>query len=236
MTLTDPDSRPGAGGLLGTWPGLDDVPTGPRACIASIITQRIFAMATRRLGVRVMRPGDQDPPTTENSRRPGAPTTPVITLHRPEAFFARVGTGGLIGFGEAYMVGDWDSPDLDRLLTVLARDLTTLVPAWMQKLRKTYVARHPRWHRNSTDNTRNNIAHHYDLSNDLFGAFLDETLSYSSALFGTGVSRLNETALTADPAGRPGRDELAAAQAAKIDRLLDITRVGIGTTVLEIGT
>jgi cyclopropane-fatty-acyl-phospholipid synthase len=242
MTLTDP-SNPrrqgnpvGNGSLVGNWPGLAKVPAGPHASIASAITRRIFAMATRRLGVRVVRPTEATHPTrTSAAFATPLIELPTIELHRPDAFFARVGSHGLIGFGESYMVGDWDSPDLDLLLTVLARDLTTLVPAWMQKLRKTYVARHPRWHRNSTDNTRNNIAHHYDLSNELFAAFLDETLSYSSALFDTETVK-EESRSRANPPGIPERDELADAQGTKIERLLDSTGVGIGTTVLEIGT
>ena len=60
-----------------------------------------------------------------------------------------------------------------------------LVPAPLQKLRAAYVRRPPKHHENTEDNTRDNIAHHYDLSNDLFRLFLDDTLSYSSALYGT---------------------------------------------------
>ena len=226
MTLTDPTHHSQAGhAVLGNWPGLDVVPSGPRATVAAAIVKRIFSMTTRRLGVHVIGPADKAPVGV-----------PVMVLHKPEEFYARVGAGGLIGFGESYMTGAWDSPDLDLLLTVLARDLTTLVPAAMQKLRKTYVARHPRWHRNSTDNTRNNIAHHYDLSNDLFRAFLDETMSYSAALFDTGVATHGGTRSIANPPGVPDRSELAAAQGNKIERLLDITNVGAGTTVLEIGT
>ena len=68
------------------------------------------------------------------------------------------------------MTGAWDSPDLARLLTVLAGEIGTLVPERLQRwLRGWYVARHPRdapQHRRQ--HARHNIAHHYDLSNDLF--------------------------------------------------------------------
>ncbi|SCE17412.1 cyclopropane-fatty-acyl-phospholipid synthase [Streptomyces sp. BpilaLS-43] len=68
---------------------------------------------------------------------------------------------------------------------------------------------------------RANISHHYDLSNDLFALFLDETLSYSAAVF----------------RGFPAEhDLLPAAQHRKIDRLLDLAGVGPGTELLEIGT
>lgn len=46
-----------------------------------------------------------------------APGAPVLRLHRPGAFCHRVGENGLIGFGESYQDGDWDSPDLVALLS-----------------------------------------------------------------------------------------------------------------------
>ena len=79
--------------------------------------------------------------------------------------------------------------------------------------------------RSSTKNSRDNIAHHYDLSNELFELFLDPTLSYSSALFPEHLL---------DGAAR--REDLEAAQHRKIDRLLDQAGVGEGTRLLEIGT
>ncbi|MGL5809007.1 MAG: class I SAM-dependent methyltransferase [Nocardioides sp.] len=244
MTLTEPTrpDRP-AGSPIGRWPGLFDVPSGPAVAVAAAVTRRIFAMATGRLGVRVLSPAEASQMHADTSQR-RADTShdhqsdPVLILRRPDEFFARVGSGGLIGFGESYLTGAWDSPDLDRLLTVLARDLTTLVPAWMQSMRRAYVARHPRRHRNSTENTRDNIAHHYDLSNDLFRAFLDETMTYSSALFADDTEQVGTTprASRAVPPGVPDRTQLADAQARKIERLLDLTGVGDGTDVLEIGT
>jgi cyclopropane-fatty-acyl-phospholipid synthase len=88
-------------------------------------------------------------------------------------------------------------------------------------------------HRNSQRNTRDNIAHHYDLSNDLFGLFLDPSLNYSSALFDTEVLPAGDHRQAAEPA--QGSD-LYAGQLRKIDRLLDETRVGEASRVLEIGT
>jgi cyclopropane-fatty-acyl-phospholipid synthase len=93
------------------------------------------------------------------------------------------------------------------------------VPRPLQRLRALVQQRMPRAHRTSKDQTRELIAHHYDLSNDLFRLFLDASLSYSSAWF------------DGDPEG-----DLREAQLRKIDRLLDVTHVGEGTRVLEIGT
>ena len=84
------------------------------------------------------------------------------------------------------------------------------------------VARPPSLQKSSAANSQGNIAHHYDLSNDLFNLFLDPTLSYSSALF-------------EDPAAA-SRDNLEAAQGRKIERLLDQAGVTAGSRVLEIGS
>ena len=76
---------------------------------------------------------------------------------------------------------------------------------------------------NTITGARTNISRHYDLSNDLFQLFLDETLTYSSALF------------LGDP-GDSADQDLAGAQRRKIDRLLDVAEVRDGSRLLEIGT
>ena len=107
-----------------------------------------------------------------------------MTIHRPEEFFARLGRGVLIGFGEAYLTGAWDAEDLGGFLTCWPPDLPTLVPRRLQKLRALAVRAPAAATSAAPAPTRQrNIAHHYDLSNDLFELFLDPSLSYSSALF-----------------------------------------------------
>ncbi|MFD8293859.1 class I SAM-dependent methyltransferase [Streptomyces lavendulae] len=146
---------------------------------------------------------------------------PLLTLRDPDAFHRRIGRDGLIGFGESYMAGEWDSEDLAGALTVLARHVDELVPAPLRRLRGLWASARPTTDRNTRAGARENVQHHYDLSNDLFAAFLDPTLSYSSALF----------------TGFPARSAaLPEAQHRKIDRLLDLARVGDGTRLLEIGT
>jgi cyclopropane-fatty-acyl-phospholipid synthase len=199
------------------WPGLDIVPTGARAAVSARVAARLFAAAVNRLDVTV-HVGD----TTLGKGGP------AMTVHRPAEFFARIGRHQLIGFGEAYLTGAWDTQrpeDLGTFLSVLAAELPTLVPERLQALRSIVVKRPPRRERSSTKNSRDNIAHHYDLSNDLFEVFLDPSLSYSSALF---PERLL--------GGAARHEDLEAAQHAKIDRLLDQARVGAGSRVLEIGS
>jgi cyclopropane-fatty-acyl-phospholipid synthase len=203
------------------WSDISPIRRGPRARVSAAVARRIFLRVADRLDLRVSTDG----------------TPADIVLHRPEEFFARIGNDGLIGFGESYMTGAWDAPHLGDTLTVLCDQVADLVPAWMQRLRAVYVARPPRHQRNTEHNTRRNIAHHYDLSNDLFATFLDPTLSYSSAMFDTdSVTPPGETPpFTRLEPPVPGSD-LAAAQGRKIEAILDAARVTAGSRVLEIGT
>ncbi|MFF6836518.1 class I SAM-dependent methyltransferase [Streptomyces sp. NPDC012438] len=150
-----------------------------------------------------------------------APCPPRLTLHDPDAFYRRIGSDGLIGFGESYMAGEWDSDDLPGVLTRLAAHVDDLVPAPLRRLRSLWVASRPAADLNTPDGARQNVHRHYDLSNELFATFLDPSLTYSSALF---------------PAFPARFASLTDAQHRKIDRLLDLARVGADTRLLEIGT
>jgi cyclopropane-fatty-acyl-phospholipid synthase len=217
------------------WPDLTARRTKARRSLEAAVARRVFLSVARRLPVRIQ--------LGREAIVGGAavdPRAPLMVLERPERFFAALGAGGLIGFGESYMAGDWNCDHLGELLEVFAAQLGTLVPAPLQKLRALYVARAPHTEKNTTENARTNIARHYDLSNDLFTTFLDGTLSYSSALFAadeqSGRAVAGEAVTTSTPHRTPMWDELAGAQRRKIDRMLDSAGVREGTRVLEIGT
>jgi len=194
----------------GVWPGLADPPTNHfRAHIA----ERIFRGAVRDLDVRVVLPDG-----TRLGR--GGLRSPVMDVVRPDALFHRLGVDAKIGFGEAYMVGDWTTgagTDLADLLTPFAARISRLVPPFLQRLRSLVERPHPLEEINTADGAKENISRHYDLSNGLFQAFLDDSMTYSSAWFERG-------------------DDLHAAQLRKIDGVLDHARVTSGMHVLEIGT
>jgi cyclopropane-fatty-acyl-phospholipid synthase len=204
------------------WPDLAEVPHGLRTTVSAAVAKAIFRAGVRRLPVTVHL-GDETLGTGG----------PAMTIHRPDEFFARLGRGVLIGFGEAYLTGAWDAPDLGAVLSVLAADMPTLVPQSLQKLRAIAVRRPPHHEVSTRANSQRNIAHHYDLSNDLFELFLDPTMSYSSALFD--AERVHDAGFVRATAPIPGSD-LAGGQHRKIERLLDRTGVGVGSRVLEIGT
>ena len=198
------------------WP---DVAVAAGSPVRAAVARALFTTAVAQLPLRVRLP---------DGRLFGAedPAAPVMVLHRPREFFRRLGASGLIGFGESYMAGDWDCADLTGLLTVFAAHVDDLVPPWLQRLRTLAVRRQPPDDVQTIQGARRNISRHYDLSNDLFALFLDETMTYSSALFGTETD------------GTPVAAEhlLAEAQRRKIDRLLDRAGVGPGCRVLEVGT
>ncbi|MGW6936544.1 class I SAM-dependent methyltransferase [Lentzea sp. NPDC054927] len=196
-TLTLP--RPGQG----IWPGLFDAPRSP---LRARIAESLFRNAVGTLPVTVQLP---------DGRTWGA-GGPVMRLIRPAEFFHRLGADAKIGFGEAYMVGDWVSDELADVLSAFAARLSTLIPPGLQRLRR--IAERRQDEVNDVAGSRQNIHRHYDLSNELFATFLDETMTYSSALF-------------------ENQDlDLRTAQLRKIDGVLDYAGVRAGSRVLEIGT
>ncbi|WP_103531941.1 cyclopropane-fatty-acyl-phospholipid synthase family protein [Streptomyces sp. SM11] len=211
--MTAPTSAPPAEHTPGTdperWPDVVTLPRVSRARTA--VAERVVRRTLSRLPLRARLAGTQDTGLGG----------PLMAIHDPDAFFRRIGASGLIGFGESYMAGEWDAPDLVGVLTVFADNAAALVPRPLQRLRGVWALRRPAAQMNTPEGSRDNISHHYDLSNELFALFLDETLSYSSAVF----------------RGFPAEyDLLPAAQHRKIDRLLDAAGVGEGTRLLEIGT
>ena len=194
------------------WP---DVATAPRKPIRAAVAKRIFRHAANRLPIVVAEPDG----VVYGAGRAG---DPILTLVRPASFYHRVGASGTIGFGEAYMAGDWTAEDLPGVLEAFAANMDRLVPAVLKSLRHAVLRRQPASEDNTVEGSRRNIQRHYDLSNDLFKTFLDESMTYSAAVF------------NGEPRGTT--DNLADAQRRKIDRLLDATNVREGTRLLEIGT
>lgn len=199
------------------WRALERVPAGLKAVLGAPLVAVLFRRAVARLPLRVEYP---DGPIGGAG---SAQCAPRMLIHRPQAFAARVAADGLIGFGEAYMAGDWSAPDLEAVLRVFAAHIAALIPAPLHWLRALTLPRPPRGQRGTRSGARANTAHHYDLSNEFFALFLDETLTYSAALFER-----------TDPP--PQWDDLAAAQRRKIDLILNAAGVRAGTQLLEIGT
>jgi cyclopropane-fatty-acyl-phospholipid synthase len=141
-----------------------------------------------------------------------------LAVHDMRAL-VRMLLGGDTGAGEAYVDGLWSSPDLPALLKVAAlnREALAMSGGWWRlpiRLRRTLAHRA---RRNTVEGSRRNIEAHYDLGNDFYELFLDETMTYSSAVFAT-------------PA-----QSLADAQRNKYARIAEGAGLRRGDHVLEIG-
>ncbi|KIF49325.1 SAM-dependent methyltransferase [Vibrio owensii] len=157
--------------------------------------------------------------STPNGDYNGEPVAATIEVKHP-GFYSRLLQGGSIAAGEAYMDGWWDSPDLTALMKLMALNLRALDKleeqgSWLAKL----LYKFSHWsNRNSEENSRKNIHAHYDLGNNLYEAFLDTNMLYSSALYNN-----------AD-------DSLEQAQINKMDRLCQQLELKPTDHVVEIGT
>ena len=123
-------------------------------------------------------------------RQPGPAAR--IEIRHP-GFFARIAREGELGFCEAYLDGWWDTPDLQSLLDVLMTSRLWVERGHPAARLVRAVQRFNHWlNRNTRRQARRNIAAHYDLGNEFYGRWLDETMTYSSALFETAAEGLSE--------------------------------------------
>ena len=148
---------------------------------------------------------------------PGAGPVAEVHVHDPDVF-ARLIREGDVGFCEAYMEGGWSTPDLQAVMDLaqggnndaLDRMIgVTLVRAF-ERLRFWLQS-------NSKRQAKKNIAYHYDLGNDFYRLWLDDSMTYSSALF------------------RTGQESLETAQEQKYASMVDQMGAKPGDHVLEIG-
>ena len=128
--------------------------------------------------------------------------------------------GGSVGTAEAYMDGGWESDDLTTLVRIMVRNRDVLdgMEGGLARLATSALRL---WHsrrRNTKDGSRRNIAAHYDLGNEFFELFLDESLMYSSAIF-------------VDP-----NETLETAQTRRLQRICSKLDLQPGQRVVEIGT
>ncbi|MCM2291803.1 cyclopropane-fatty-acyl-phospholipid synthase family protein [Allorhizobium sp. BGMRC 0089] len=158
-------------------------------------------------------PGGQEHHAKGNKAGPSA----ILKLNNARPL-RRLMAGGSLGFSRAYLEGDWDSPDITALLelAILNEVEWSRIMSPSSLIGRLALLRH-RLRANSRAGSRRNIAFHYDLGNEFYQLWLDETMTYSSALF-----------------SEPGQS-LAAAQTAKYARIVEALRLNANDRVLEIG-
>jgi len=138
---------------------------------------------------------------------------------RDMRFFTRTAFFGEIGLGESFMLGEWDTPNLKDLLGFFLDNLDSL--EGKKPLFRRFASHfnnfvhHAR--QNTLDKSENHIKAHYDLSNEMFATFLDETMTYSSAFFKNAQETLSEGSLN------------------KIRQIIEKAKIGPNHHVLEIG-
>jgi len=143
----------------------------------------------------------------------------TIRVNDPQAWLTLLKDGST-GAGEAYMHGYWDTPDLLAVVRLFVCNMHTLQamgqkqPLWRKAAGKLFHLLRS----NTRDGSKRNIAAHYDLSNDFFSLFLDQTMAYSSGIF------------------RSETDSLQDASVNKFDRICQQLQLGPKDHLLEIGT
>ena len=149
----------------------------------------------------------------------GAELGPIAILQvHNEELFARLIREGYVGFSEAYMDGWWSTPDLQSFMDLVNTDNDDMYNGYPgQRLVQMYEKLRFWLQRNHKSQARKNISYHYDLGNDFYGLWLDDTMTYSSALFAT------------------GQESLEAAQTAKYKQMVDEMGAQPGDHILEIG-
>lgn len=142
-----------------------------------------------------------------------------VFVHHPR-FYRRIAAGGSLGAAEAYLDGDWSCDDLTALIRLLIRNIHIAdgMDGGFSRLARVFQKAYHWLRRNTRAGSRRNIAAHYDLGNDFFRLFLDETMMYSSGIFEQAGSTLYEASL------------------AKLDRVCQKLDLEANDHLLEIGT
>ncbi len=141
----------------------------------------------------------------------------VLEIKKWSAFYSIL-LRGEIGFAEAYIRGEWTSPDLLALLTLLINNQEVLKKSERPLFILKWIINFQNWLlKNTPKQSLNNIKKHYDLGNDFYHLWLDSSMTYSCALF-QGENRTLEEA-----------------QRAKYNRILDRLNPTRGEKILDIG-
>ncbi|WP_210395372.1 SAM-dependent methyltransferase [Motiliproteus sediminis] len=181
------------------------------------LTLRWLQQRLDEVGISSIRLLDPDGSAVHAGEKRQDIVVPTLSVRRLNALW-RAWRGGLIGWAEGYMAGDWDTPDLADLCHWAAANEQALERAYGgSRLQQLFNRLLHRLNANSRRGSRRNIAFHYDLGNDFYRQWLDPSMTYSSALF-----------------EHPGQT-LEQAQYAKNRKIMALLQPQQGDQVLEIG-
>lgn len=152
-------------------------------------------------------------------RQPGPDARITLVSWRS---LARLGRSGSVGWYKAWELGEWSSPDPVPIFALFTRNRTTLGNAARASGLARIINRMAHvFRRNSRSGSQKNIAFHYDLGNDFYRLWLDDSMTYSSAIF---AEQISDT------------EPLAAAQQRKMEAICTRLQVGKADRVWEIGS
>ncbi|MEM1110740.1 MAG: cyclopropane-fatty-acyl-phospholipid synthase family protein [Pseudomonadota bacterium] len=161
------------------------------------LAKNLFLKVLSRLrtGSLIIRDGQEV--ITLGSDEPGPEEPRAEIIVNDQRAWSRILLGGTLASGESYIRGEWSSPDLPEVIRLFSANLQTM--ASMQRKRAWYVTLSMKLmhyaNRNTREGSKRNISAHYDLGNDFFKLFLDDTMMYSSALFSGHNWSLEEAAV-----------------------------------------
>lgn len=136
------------------------------------------------------------------------------------SFFTLIGSGGLNGAAEAYALGLWECDDIVALIRILIQNQNVMnkFDSGIASLAKPINKSIHRRRKNTLSGSKKNILAHYDLSNEFYQLWLDDTMTYSCGIFENKNSTMKEASIK------------------KLDSLINKLDVKPGDTILEIGT
>jgi cyclopropane-fatty-acyl-phospholipid synthase len=176
-------------------PGIQLIPKGISGMLASMARKALFSRFQKIVrGQLVLNEGETSLVFGEKGKNAELTATLCVQNRR---FYTDILFGGTIGAGEAYMAGYWKTDDLTRLIRIIimnryvltgleggAARLSGPVNRMLHFLRK-----------NTKEGSRRNIAAHYDLGNEFYSLFLDETMTYSCGIFALPTSSLHDASI-----------------------------------------
>ena len=183
------------------------------------VARRLVLQRLNSLPFGWLRIEEPDGNTVHVGQRGPGPDGGVIVLNDWRTYSMMM-SGGALGAAEAFMEKCWDSPDLVRVVRYFAANIDAMqsFEGGLARLSKPALALLHRHNRNSLQGSRRNIAAHYDLGNDFFALFLDRTMMYSSAIFPSPETPLED------------------ASEYKMERICQRLELQPGMEVLEVGT
>jgi len=196
---------------------LQDPTAGFKGTLGAFITKRFEQFLAGVSDGQLVLTWPNGTVTRHGSRNDVASKNAQVTLHNLQPI-RRLAVGGDVGFAESYMDGEWSTDSLPNLFHLIMRNESTVKSVISGSFRSRFARFIKHWqNRNSKEGSQRNIAYHYDLGNDFYRLWLDDSMNYSSGIY------------------QRDDDSLSAAQNEKMARVLEMMQPAAGDRVLEVG-